>query len=201
MHTMTLKAADAVSIASLFNTLGRDQVTPVLMEIRLTLTAGKLSAYATDRFCLATYECDADGIDGEMRISTAGAKWIVTNVKPKNKHYAPEPVAIEYDTENCNFTISHNGATLSGFWLKSKFPAVETLFATWEPDTNAQPVTLNANFLTRLNKFLSEFKKVELWALELGKSPEHRPDRPGIVRAKSGRFTFLIQPNLLRQPE
>ena len=201
MNTITLKAADAVSIASLFNTLGREQFTPVLMEINLRITAGTLKAYATDRFTLATYECEADGPDGELRLTTPLAKWIVTNVKPRNKHYTPAPVVISYDPDTREVSASYDLATMAGTWTAQKFPAVETLFESWEPDTNAQPVTLNANFLTRLNKFLSEFKKVELWALELGKSPEHRPDRPGIVRAKSGRFTFLIQPNLLRQPE
>lgn len=201
MNTITIKAADAVSIASLFNTLARDQVTPVLTEIQLTLTAGKLTAYATDRFCLASYECDADGPDGELRLTTAIAKWIVTNVKPKNKHYAPAPVVIDYDTDIRELSVRHDNATIAGAWTNAKYPGVSQLLESWDADPDAKPVTLNANFLTRLNKFLRDFKKVELWIFETGKAPFSRNDRPGPVRAKSGPFTFLIQPNLLRQPE
>lgn len=201
MNTMTLKASDAVSIASLFNTTSNEAVTPVLGEIRLTLTAGKLTAYATDRFCAASYECTGDGVDGELRLTLPLAKWIVTNVKPKNKHYTPDPVVIEYDTETRELSVSHAYSTISGSWVSAKFPALETILDTWEADTEAKPVTLNANFLTRLNKFLKDFKKVELWVIETGKGPQHAPTKPGPVRAKSGPFTFLIQPNLLRQPE
>lgn len=201
MNRMTLKASDAVSIASLFNTISNDVVTPVLGEIRLTLTAGKLTAYATDRFCAASYECTGDGVDGELRLTLPLAKWIVTNVKPKNKHYSPAPVVIEYDTETRELSIRHDNATIAGSWISAKFPPLETILDTWEADTEAKPVTLNANFLTRLNKFLRDFKKVELWVIETGKNAAGSTTKPGPVRAKSGPFTFLIQPNLLRQPE
>ena len=200
MNSITIKAADAVSIASLVHNVGTDKSLPVLTEIEIKLTAGEITSAGTDRFTATIYRCTGDGPDGVMRISTIAAKWIITNVKPINKHYTPAPVVIEYDPENCNFTISHNGATLSGFWVKSNFPAIVPLIDTWQPETDAKPVTLNSNFLVRLNKFLREFKKVELWAVELGKNANGSTTKPGPVRAVSGGFTFLLQPNLIREP-
>jgi hypothetical protein len=196
---ITLKAADAVSIASLIHAAdtSRNPAAPVLSEINLTLTAGQLIAGATDRFCAITYQCPADGPDGELRINAAAAKFITANVKPLNKWHDPAPVVIAYDTNARTFTISHNGASISGEWVAAKYPGIAGLISEWTPAADAQPVTLRAEFLARLGKFLSEFKKVELWAIELGAAPMN-PTKPGPVRAASGNFRALIQPNLIR---
>jgi hypothetical protein len=199
MQTMTLKAADAVSIASLIHAAdtSRNPAAPVLAEINLTLTAGQLTAAATDRFCAVSYKAPADGPDGQLRINAAAAKFITANVKPLNKWHDPAPVVIEYDNDARTFSISQNGATIAGEWVSAKYPDVVSLFDNWQPATDATPVTLRAEFLGRLNKFLSEFKKIDLWAIELGANPRN-PNRPGVTRAASGNFRFIVQPNLIK---
>jgi hypothetical protein len=200
MHTMTLKAADAVSIASLIHAAdtSRGNMAPVLGEINLTLTAGQLTATATDRFCAISYQCPADGADGELRINAAAAKFVAANVKPLNKWHTPAPVVIEYDSEPRTYTLSHNGASIAGEWVAAKYPGVLSLITEWRPADLAQPVTLKAEFMARLGKFLSEFKKVELWAFELGANTGTRTDRPGPIRATAPGFRFLLMPNLYK---
>lgn len=200
MNTMTLKAADAVSIASLIHAAdtSRGNVTPVLGEIHLTLTAGQLTATATDRYCAITYQCPADGVDGELRLNAAAAKFLTANVKPLNKWHTPAPVAIEYDTDTRTYNVSHNGASMAGEWVAAKYPGVLSLIQEWRPAEHAQPVTLKAEFMARLGKFLSDFKKVELWAFELGAGTSTRTDRPGPIRATAPGFRFLLMPNLYK---
>ena len=200
MQKITLTAANAVALASLVTMTAKDKIPAQLTEIEITLTAGQITALSTDRFCAARYRCPGDGVDGSMRITAAGAKWIQTNVKPKNKHHTPAPVVFEYDTDTRAFWISQDGMSMSGNWDASKYPDLNTLFDGWTAADNAQPVNLRAEFVARLAKFVDAFKKVELWVFELGQDRIGRAERPGPVRARSGGFSVLVMPNLLHTP-
>jgi len=200
MKTLTLKAADAVAIASLIATAdtGRNGA-PVLADILVTVDNGNVTAHATDRFALARYDATGDGPDGSLRVTAAMAKWILTNVKKGRGYGSPEPVELTYSEETGEISARHGLAVIGDKWNAGKYPAVETLLTTWTAADTAQPVTLRAEFLARLGKFINDFQKVNYWAVELGTAPMN-PNKPGPVRATSAGFSVLIQPNLIKQP-
>lgn len=201
MKTLTLKAADAVAIASLIATAdtGRNGA-PVLADILITVDGSNVTAHATDRFALARYDATATfGESGSLRITPAVAKWIITNVKKGRGYGNPEPVELTYSEETGEISARHGLAVIGDKWNGGKYPAVETLLTTWTAADVAQPVTLRAEFLARLGKFINDFQKVNYWAVELGTAPMN-PNKPGPVRATSAGFSVLIQPNLIKQP-
>jgi hypothetical protein len=199
MKTLQIAAADAVSIASLIHAAnsGSDaKVTPVLSEVFITVTDGKLTAAATDRFTAAVYDTDATGPDTEFRLTAAACKFITANVKRVNKHYSPEPVEFTVDLESREVAIRHERAVFSDTWQPAKYPDVINLANTWQPADTAQPVKLRGEFLARLYKFLDTFTRVDYWVMTLGRGSDFRPDKPGAVMATAGNFRVLIMPNV-----
>ena len=199
MKTLQIAAADAVSIASLIHAAnsGSDaKITPVLSEVFVTITDGKLTAAATDRYTAAVYDTDGSGPNGEFRITPAAAKFITANVKRVNKHYSPQPVEFTYDEEKRELGISHGYAAFGDTWQPQKYPDVINLANTWQPADTAQPVKLRGEFLARLYKFLDTFTRVDYWVMTLGRGPDYRPEKPGAVMATAGNFRVLIMPNV-----
>jgi hypothetical protein len=198
MKTLTLKAADAVAIASLIacTATGRDSA-PVLRNVSVTVDGGNVLAIATDRFAVARYGATGDGEPGSLRITPAVAKWIMTNVKKGRGYGNPDPVEFTYSEETGELSARHGLAVIGDTWTPAKFPDVDSLFTAWAAADTVTPVTLRAEFLARLGKFVNDFQKVNYWLIDLGATPG-RPDRPGPVRARAAAFDVLIQPNLLR---
>ena len=200
-QTITIDAADAVSIASLITaaaTKTAAQATPVLGEIEVLLDNGNLTATATDRFMAATYSSTATGEDAAFRLTAAAAKFLTANVKRVNKHYDTPPVLFVIDQDARQVTISHGGATFMDTWNAAKFPAIlDAMINEWQPADLAQPVKIRGEFLARLYKFTDAFVRVDYWVLELGSAKSaFRPDRPGPVLATAGKFRVMIQPNI-----
>ena len=194
-----IDAADAVSIATLINAAisgANAKITPVLSEILVTITGGKVTAAATDRFTAAIYDTEATGSDGQFRITPAGAKFITANVKRVSKHYTPEPVEFTYDQELRELGISHGRAVFGDTWQPQKYPDIINLANTWQPADKHLPVKLRGEFLARLYKFLDSFARVDYWLLEIGRGSEYKPDKPGAVMATAGKFRVMIQPNI-----
>jgi hypothetical protein len=148
---------------------------------------------------VARYGATGDGEPGSLRITPAVAKWIMTNVKKGRGYGNPDPVEFTYSEETGELSARHGLAVIGDTWTPAKFPDVDSLFTAWHPAEMAQPVTLRAEFLARLGKFVNDFQKVNYWAVELGANAHlTRDTKPGPVRAKAGEFQVLIQPNLLR---
>ena len=199
MQTIELSATDAVSVASLIHAAnsGSDaKTTPVLSEVFVTLTDGKLTAAATDRFTAAIYDTEATGPDTEFRLSAAACKFITANVKRVSKHYAPQPVEFVIDSENREVAIRHDRAVFSDTWQPANYPAIVGLVDTWKPADTNHAVKLRGEFLARLYKFIDAFTKVDYWVMQVGRGSDYKPDRPGAVMATAGNFRVLIQPNL-----
>lgn len=199
MKTLNLTAGDALAIASLSATVASKsdaKMTPVLGEILLTVSNGTVTAYATDRFCLSRYTGTGDGVDGELRLTPEIAKFLLTNVK-KGRGHSPENVELIYSEEAREVSARYGLAVAGDVWTSAKYPPVSNVLDTWTARTDNMPVTLRAEFLARLGKFINAFRKVELWVLTIGAGSEYHPDKPGPILAKSGPFEVLIQPNLL----
>ena len=198
--TVSIEAADAVSIASLVNSAATPagaKITPVLGEIEVSLQNNVLTATATDRFMAATYSSTATGQDTTFRLTAAAAKFLAANVKRVNKHYATPPVEFVISQEDREVTISHGGATFTDTWNHAKFPAILNLIDNWQPAAAAQPVKMRAEFLARLYKFVDAFIKVDYWLLELGATTNtHKPERAGPLMATAGKFRVIIMPNI-----
>jgi hypothetical protein len=206
MKTLTIKAADAVSIASLINGASKDKWTPILTAIHVRIIDGTVTAISTDRYTAARYDTTGDGPDGELMITADIAKFITANVKAGKSRYAePEPVELTYSNETREISARHGLAVIGDTWPASStpnrpgtgFPDVASIMDTWTADTTPRAVTLKSEFLARLNKFLDSFKKTDLWLLELGANPNGNATKPGPVMARSGKFSVLIQPNLI----
>ena len=200
MITITMPAADAVTISSLIHLT--DPKTPRLDVIHLSTLAGETMAVASDRFALGQTYSQAPATGAALwAITTDAAKFITANVKPLNKWHTPAPVVFEINSGERAGTIRTGNAVFGYEWpeesrreeLLRQLTAVVT---NWKSRTDAPPVTLGTRLLVKLSKVLDGFSKSEKWCLELGASNSTREDRPGPLRASNGRVVMLIQPRL-----
>lgn len=206
MTTISIPAADAVTIASLIHLT--DPKTPGLDTIHLSSTGVETLAIATDRYLMGQFfsTATAPGMnyDGpEWQLTAAACKFITANVKPLNKWHDPAPVVVDLDTDARQFTITAGAATFTDTWPVSPYKTTRaTAFLSvmnrWEKATDAQPVTLTTRLLIKLSKLMDGFTKADKWTLELGAGQsELHPTRPGPVRATKGGLSVIIQPNFL----
>lgn len=210
MLTITLKAADAVAIASLIATAdGKDS--PALAQVRLVPNAdGVLVAVATNRYVAATYFLGMDApvdlpVDG-IGLSPAACKFIAANVKRVNKWTTREDVEIIANIEARELSVRHGAAVLGDTWPAGKYPVqILGLVDSWQPAPEVAPVRIGQTWLNQLGKLMDGFTKVDSWILELGANAAYvagdlsrTATRPGPIRAKSGNYIALIQPRVDR---
>lgn len=203
MTLITMEAADAVAMASLINLT--DAKTPSLDVIHLDTALLETVAYGTDRYTLGRVMVPSvspsDAV--QWKITAAGAKFITANVKPLNKWNTPDRVSFNIDTDNRAVSITFGSSAFTDTWpadingpkLVEKLAGV---MEQWEPRDTATPVSMSSKLITKLAKLSDGFNKVDAWLLELGASPNYgNPDKPGPLRASSGRLQVLIQPRLI----
>ena len=201
MNTITLNAADLVSIATLYNygDTSRAPITEDLAGVMVKVENGQLTAAATDRYTLATYAARVDDRDiaSEFKLPITACKWISTNVKKGNKWSTPAPVAIEITDEEIAIQLENTRATYANTPNRSlKLDRLMPLINEWKPAETASPVMLNNKFLARITKLMDDFGRIEKATYELGQLPNGATNRPGPVRITAGSFRLLIQPNL-----
>lgn len=203
MTLITMEAADAVAIASLINLT--DAKTPRLDVIHLDTALEETVAYGTDRYTLGRLmvpsASPSDAV--QWKITAAGAKFITANVKPLNKWNKPDRVLFDVDTDNRAVSISFGASAFTDTWPASNLGDLAEQLAgvmqQWEPRETATPVSMSSKLIGKLAKLSDGFNKVDAWLLELGAAATNgNPDKPGPLRASSGRLQVLIQPRLIR---
>lgn len=200
MNTITISAADLVSVATLYNygDTSRAPIAEDLAGVLVKVENGQLTAAATDRYTLATFTAEVDDRDlpNEFKLSIAACKWIVTNVKKGNKWSTPAPIALEVSEDEIAIQTDNARAVYANTPNKSlKIEKLMPLIDDWRPADTAQPAKLNSKFLSRVTKLLDDFGRVEYATYELGANI-HNPEKLGPVKVTAGNFRVLIQPNL-----
>jgi len=191
---ITLNTNDAVSIASLSNFAqsGRD-AHPELARVYLSITDGKLTALATDRYSMASYELQLDEpINEDISLSLNACKWITTNIKKTTTGsvvLTRKEDTIVIDTDNGSFTDEIT-VTKSG---KRFFDFIEERVQ--ETAIEAYSVKLKVHQLLKLGKLSSNFGKVDQVVQTL--TPKERENRAGPVIVAADNFRVIIQPNNL----
>jgi hypothetical protein len=205
MTLITMEAGDAVAIASLINLT--DAKTPRLDVIHLDTALAETAAYGTDRYALGRVMVPSASPSDrvEWKITAAGAKFITANVKPLNKWNTPGRVTFDVDTESRAVSIGFGASAYTDTWPadtangRDLTEQLAGVLEHWERRETAAPVSMSSRLISKLSKLSDGFTKVESWLLELGASPSHgNPDKPGPLRATSGRLEVLIQPRLTR---
>lgn len=204
MTLITMEAADAVAIASLINLT--DAKTPRLDVIHLDTTLDATIAYGTDRYALGRVMVSSASPNApvQWQITAAGAKFIAANVKPLNKWNNPGRVTFEIDTESRAVSIGFGASAFTDTWPADIHAGKLTeqlagVLEQWEPRDTAAPVSMSSRLISKLSKLSDGFTKVDAWLFELGASPTHgNPDKPGPLRATSGRLEVLIQPRITK---
>lgn len=203
MTLITMEAADAVAIASLINLT--DAKTPRLDVIHLDTALLETAAYGTDRYALGRVMVPSvspsDAV--QWQITAAGAKFITANVKPLNKWHTPGRVMFDIDTESRAVSIGFGASAFTDTWpadnARNLTEQLAGVLEQWEPRDTAAPVSMSSRLISKLSKLSDGFAKVDSWLLELGASASHaNPDKPGPLRATSGRLEVLIQPRLTK---
>lgn len=203
MTLITMEAADAVAIASLINLT--DAKTPRLDVIHLDTALAETVAYGTDRYALGRVlvpsASPSDAV--QWKLTANGAKFITANVKPLNKWNTPERVLFDVDTETRAVSIGFGASAYTDTWPADNGLDLTAQLAKvlnqWERRETVTPVSMSSKLLTKLAKLSDGFTKVDAWLLELGAAPNFgNPDKPGPLRATSGRLEVLIQPRLIK---
>lgn len=186
----------ALTLATLSAFNSREKWTPVLTETLVTIADNKLTAMATDRFAAVKFTDDVIADDVEFRLTPNLSKFLKTNLVKAYRNQVWIDVA-----DNGAVTIRlSEGAALTETPSTGKFPAVNTLFESWQPATAAMATAYAIEKLARLEKIKLDGEFADLWHLESGVNPNGNTNRPGptlATSAKDDRLVALVQPNLL----
>lgn len=186
----------ALTLATLSAFNSREKVTPVLTETLVTIADNKLTAMATDRFAAVKFTDDVIADDVEFRLTPNLSKFLKTNLVKAYRNQVWIDVA---DNGAVTITLSE-GAALTETPSTGKFPAINTLFESWQPATAAMATAYAIEKLARLEKIKLDGEFADLWHLESGANPNGNTNRPGptlATSAKDDRLVALVQPNLL----
>lgn len=193
---LTKNQALAITSLGIFTDTTRQSVTPVLTEIELAVTDNKLTAVATDRFCVARYVDEVIGQDLTLRLTRDMVKFLATALKTKGM---PLDTTIELGEDN-KVTATVAGRTYTDTPVTAKYPDVNSLIQNWIAATELTALSINTEFLGKLQKLTANGEKATLWRFEHGGNA-YNPAKPGPLKATAlkvdGKLTALIQPNLL----
>lgn len=178
----------------------RTTAAPVLTQIKVVISAGKLTAYATDRFMAVKFTDDLQDLetpDTEFYLMPATAKFLKSNLAAK--YYG----GVIFSVEEREVTVTlTNGASFSEIAHDAKYPAIESLIDGWQPDTIHRTLAFRIEFLARLEKIKLDGEFADLWHLEPGANT-YNTAKPGPMMAraaKSGRrLVAIVQPNLITE--
>lgn len=187
-----LETNQAVSIASLieFAEKGRD-AHPELARVYLSIANGKLTALATDRFTLATYEIEVgQDFTAEISLSSYACEWIKKNIK---KTTAGNVVLRVYNSEIVIETTNGTFGDQLVEYRKGKTLKEFIAEKTKDTATDAYPVKLKVSHLLKLGKLSSNFSKVDQVVQTL--TPKESENRSGPLKLTAEDFTVIIQPN------
>lgn len=193
---LTKNQALAVTGLAVFADNPRSSYTPVLTELELKVRDNTLTAVATDRFCVAQYVDEIVGDDVTLRLTSEMVKFLATALKTKGM---PLNTTIELGEDN-KVTATVAGRTYTDTPVTAKYPDVNSLIQNWIAATELTALSLNAEFLAKLQKLTANGEKATLWRFEHGGNA-YNPAKPGPLKATAlkvdGKLTALIQPNLL----
>jgi len=203
MKTITIEAADLVSVATLYNysDTSRAPAHEDLAGVMVKVEDGQLTAAATDRYTLGTFSARVDDRDmpSEFKLSITACKWIITNVKKGSKWKTPEPVGVDITDEKIFIRTEEAIATYPNTSNKSlSIDKLLPMVNDWKPAEVVQPLKLNSKFLSRITKLLEHFGRVEFAKYEIGANILN-PGKLGPVKVTAGNFRVLIMPNLIEE--
>lgn len=193
---LTKNQALAVTGLAIFADNPRSSYTPVLTELELKLKDNTLTAVSTDRFCVAQYVDQVIGDDVTLRLTSEMVKFLATALKTKGM---PLDTTIELGEDN-KVTATVAGRTYTDTPVTAKYPDVNSLIQNWIAATELKALSINTEFLGKLQKLTANGEKATLWRFEHGGNA-YNPAKPGPLKATAlkvdGKLTALIQPNLL----
>lgn len=191
---LTKNQALTLATLSVFN--GRNEVTPVLTETLVTIADNKLTAVATDRFAAVKFTDQVIADNVEFRLTPTLSKFLKTNLV---KSYRGNVIVEIAGTDEITIFLD-TGLSITDTPSTQKFPAINTLFESWQPATAARAIAYKIEFLARLEKIKLDGEFADLWHLESGVNPSGNTNRPGptlATSAKSDNLVALVQPNTI----
>jgi hypothetical protein len=189
--SLPLKQAKQIASLAVFTGRERDTYTPALSVISVRITNGKITAYATDRYCIGKLELATDQeLSAEFYLSLDSVKFI-NGISNTYKAYN-----VSLTIDDGDITIGFLGNSFSERMFAGKYPAVENL---WD-NLVAGPVSelaLKPDFIGKLAKLIGDDgKKLDgSWRFKFHADPETKKPKP--VLATNSCYEVLIQPAML----
>jgi hypothetical protein len=190
--SLPLKQLKQIASLAVFAGRERDTYTPALSVISVRIADGKITAYATDRYCIGKLELTTDHtFSAEFYLSPESVKFI-NGIKSVRGDYHLASVEID----DSKVVIDYNSNSFSEVMFAGKYPSVEAL---WD-NLVAGPVTelgLRPEFIGKLGKLIGDDgKKLDgSWKFTFHADPDTKKPKP--VLASNSCYTVLIQPSML----
>ena len=189
--SLPLKQAKQIASLAVFTGRERDTYTPALSVISVRIANGKITAYATDRYCIGKLEL---ATDQESRVDLYLSLDSVKFINGISNTYKAYNVSLKID--DGKLSIEFLGNTFSEVMFAGKYPAVENL---WD-NLVAGPVgelALRPEYVGKLGKLVGDDgKKLDgSWRFTFHADPESKKPKP--VLATNSCYTVLIQPSML----
>lgn len=193
--TLIVSATVAKSIASLINIAEPKSSALPLQYVRVELSNGQLRAVATDRYVVivAEYEAiEAEPGEAVFYIDATTAKFITGAKGDYEFEFTVKP-----DYRELRIEVNQAGMTVGQ--PNFNYPPVVELWDSIKPAEQADPLSLNFTFFTRLAKIAGlDGKKLEQWIIQPSvSSGSGKPGPLQLTARGSSAFRALVQPNLI----
>ncbi|MDF2578462.1 MAG: hypothetical protein K0S49_41 [Microbacterium sp.] len=171
MSTITLKAASARYLAeALLPAVSKDDVTPVLTGIHLTIEEGKLRGVSTDRYRVHAVLLDlvepAEDLELNALVPRDAVQWLARNAGAYvTRRHSPfdSTVTLDIADESLTITVRQDAAaddyarTLTTPLIKGKFPPVIGLIdKARKAETTDGPISMQLDFLASSKALAAE---------------------------------------------
>jgi len=211
MQSITLAPAHVHSIASIAVATTKESVTPILEHVQIEVTAGALTAIATDRYRVVRVQFDlpADEKTGEvanLEPVAIPATLLVAFSKALKAAKVTPALAVTLTVEGSRVTLAHlSGVQLAGDLSAANFPPVDRLIDGYKPG-DVRDVILKPAFVADAAKFMLPSDPTPAAAKDAGwnmQFSDASKDKPGPVLltrseegAGTGHIQYMLQPNL-----
>lgn len=196
-NTITLTREQFRSLASLATLTSSDAVTPVLSVINVTITAGQLTAVATDRYRLGRVQFPVAASDVTFKLEAKALKSFMATAK---KHAGD--VTLLPDTDGVLVAAGGSQILIGDSSRGVTFPPVERLITNWAEATTPGIPELGLDL-----GFLADIKNIyapsDPWKIDTHRglqfkfaTGEHGKPCPVLITDGDDTLQILIQPKM-----
>lgn len=198
MATVSLTPETLQYVANLSAFVSKDRYTPILSGVAVTVSGGKITAIATDRYAIAQYKGET-AKKGELPRVVIPAKLLTTAAEGSK---VAAKVRLTHNETDNTITFDWGYGSASDSAIAGDFPPLEQVFTFDESDWGGIPggTVLNPVLLAPLSSLTRASRRVAdrliLFEFHGQINAKAHPNKLRPIRATGDGYTVLIQPNL-----